>query len=50
MQGKNLYLALKEKGILVRYLGDERIKDFIRITIGSAQEMQAFIVAVKEIL
>ena len=50
MQGKNLYLALKEKGILVRYLGDERIKDFIRITIGSAQEMQAFIAAVKEIL
>ena len=50
MQGKNLYLALKAKGILVRYLGDERIKDFIRITIGSAQEMQAFIAAVKEIL
>ena len=50
MQGKDLYLALKEKGILVRYLGDERIKDYIRITIGSAQEMEAFIGAVKEIL
>lgn len=50
MHGKDLYLALKERGILVRYLGDERIKEYIRITIGSSEQMKAFIAAVEEII
>ena len=48
--GLELYLLLKEKGILVRHFEKERIKDFNRITIGSQKEMEAFIDAVKEIL
>lgn len=48
--GKELYLALKEKGVLVRHFTKERIKDYNRITIGSIQEMQIFIEKVKEIL
>jgi histidinol-phosphate aminotransferase len=48
--GRELYLLLKEKGILVRHFQKERIKDFNRITIGSQKEMEAFIDAVKEIL
>ena len=48
--GKELYLKLKEKGILVRHFDSERIKDYIRITIGSMEQMKAFIKAVKEIL
>lgn len=48
--GEELYLALKERGVLVRHFKNERIKDFNRITIGSAQEMKAFIDTVKVIL
>ena len=50
IEGEALYLALKEKGILVRHFTAERIKDFNRITIGSEAEMEAFIKSVKEIL
>jgi histidinol-phosphate aminotransferase len=48
--GLELYLLLKEKGILVRHFEKDRIKDFNRITIGSQKEMEAFIAAVEEIL
>lgn len=50
ISGENLYLKLKEKGVLVRHFKNERIKDFNRITIGSKAEMESFVVAVKEIL
>ena len=48
--GLELYLLLKEKGILVRHFEKDRIKEFNRITIGSQKEMEAFIAAVEEIL
>ena len=48
--GEELYLKLKEKGILVRHFEKERIKDYNRITIGSKTEMQELIKAVKQIL
>ena len=50
ISGKDLYLRLKEKGVLVRYFDTERLKDYVRITIGSITEMDALIAAVKEIL
>ena len=50
MDGGELYLRLKEKGVLVRHFQKERIKNYNRITIGSQKEMEAFIDAVKEIL
>ena len=48
--GKELYLKLKAKGILVRHFDTPRLTDYIRVTIGSAEQMAAFINATKEIL
>ncbi len=50
MGGKELYLALKEKGILVRHFDKERIKDFIRITIGDIEDMKTLLIVLEEIL
>lgn len=50
IEGKTLYLKLKEKGILVRHFEKQRIKDYNRITIGSLSEMESLIQAVKQIL
>ena len=49
MSGADLYSSLKEKGILIRHFNKDRISDYIRITIGSENEMDAFITAIKEI-
>ena len=50
IDGENLYLTLKSRGILIRHFGKERIKDYIRITIGTMEQMQVFINTLKEIL
>ena len=48
--GENIYLKLKDKGILVRYFKKEIINNFIRVTIGTYEEMIIFINALKEII
>lgn len=50
LDGGELYLKLKERGILIRHFTKERIKDYNRITIGTKAQMEAFVGAVKEIL
>ena len=50
IDGKALYLALKEKGVLVRHFDAPRISDYNRITIGNAEEMQILVDKIKEIL
>lgn len=50
IDGGELYLKLKESGILVRHFTSERIKNFNRITIGTQAQMETFIKTVKEIL
>ena len=50
IDGKSLYLKLKERGILVRHFDKERIKEYNRITVGSFSQMQTFIQTVKSIL
>lgn len=48
--GEELYLAMKDKGILIRHFTAERIKDYNRITIGTAEQMETFIAGVRECL
>ncbi len=50
ISGEELYLKLKEKGVLIRHFTKDRIKDYNRITIGSMTEMQFLIEKIKEIL
>lgn len=49
LSGEYLYNSLREKGILVRHFSSERIKDYLRITIGTKEEMQALITALETI-
>lgn len=48
--GNEIYLKLKARGILVRHFSDEKIADFIRITIGTAEENQTLVAALAEII
>lgn len=48
--GEKLYLALKEKGVLVRHFTAPRIAEYNRITVGSREEMQILVDKIKEIL
>ena len=48
--GKELYLRLKAKGILVRHFDTPRLNSYVRVTIGSKEQMAAFIRTIKEIL
>ena len=46
---RDLFEALKQKRIYVRYFNKPRIDNFLRITIGTDQEMQALVDFLKEI-
>lgn len=48
--GKDIYLRLKEKGVLVRHFDKEMLKDYTRITIGSKEQLDILIDKIKEIL
>ncbi len=50
ISGAELYSSLKERGILVRHFNKPRISEYLRITIGSRNEMDELIAAIKEIL
>ena len=48
--GRALYEKLKDRGILVRHFGNPRITDYIRITIGTDEQMDTCIAAIRAIL
>ena len=48
--GRELYEKLKDRGILVRHFGNPRISDYIRVTIGTDEQMAACLDAIRGIL
>ena len=50
VNGKNIYLKLKEKGVLVRHFDKDKLSDYNRITIGNKEQMAIFIEKLKEVL
>ncbi len=48
ISGQEIYLKLKEKGILVRYFNISGIRDFIRITIGTKDQIDTLIREIKK--
>lgn len=48
--GGELYEKLKKKGILVRHFNAPRIQNWLRITIGTPEQMEAFLAALDNIL
>ena len=50
ISGEELYLELKKRGILVRHFNGDRTRDYNRITVGTPEQMERLIGAIKQIL
>jgi len=50
LSGAEYYKELRSRKILVRHLENERIKDYVRITIGTKEQMDELINATKQIV
>ena len=48
LNGQDLYSGLRQRGILVRHFTKARIKDFVRITIGTQAQMERLAEALGE--
>ena len=48
ISGEEVYAGLRQRGILVRHFTKARIKDFVRITIGTQAQMEKLAEALRE--
>lgn len=48
--GKQVYLRLKQKGVLIRHFDTPRLCQYNRITVGSAEQMEVFMEKLREVL
>lgn len=49
LHGRKLFQRLREEGILVRYFDKPRIDNYLRVSIGTDEEMDCFLAAVERI-
>ena len=50
LSGETVYSELKKRGVLVRYFDKPRLKEFVRITIGSDEQMEKTLETISEII
>ncbi|WP_010240642.1 histidinol-phosphate transaminase [Clostridium arbusti] len=50
INGEKLFFTLRENGLLVRYFNKPRINNYLRITIGSEEEMNIFVEKLQKIV
>ncbi|MEG2525670.1 MAG: histidinol-phosphate transaminase [Oscillospiraceae bacterium] len=50
LSGSELYRGLREHGILVRHFNKAKIDEFVRITIGTPEQMEKVLAALKEMV
>ena len=50
VSGETLYSALKLRGVLVRHFKKPRISEYVRITIGTPEQMEVLFAAIEDIL
>ena len=50
LDGGLLYRKLKDRGILIRHFSDPRIAQYNRVTVGTPEEMEAFVAGVKAVM
>lgn len=48
--GEALYKEAKKRGVLIRHFSTDRLKDYNRVSIGSTEQMEAFLKTVRNIL
>ena len=50
LSGERVYRGLKERGVLVRWFDAPRLRDYLRISIGSREQMETLIKRLSELL
>ena len=50
ISGEDLYMKLKERGILIRHFSVERIRDYNRITIGPREDMETVMEEIRKVI
>ncbi len=50
VSGMDIYLSLKENGVLIRHFETPLLKDYNRITVGSLEQMRQFVSVLAEVL
>jgi histidinol-phosphate aminotransferase len=48
-EGREIYRILKDKGILVRHFMQEGIQNFLRISMGTNEEMEEFLEKIRDL-
>ncbi len=50
LTGERIYTGLRERGVLVRYFDEPRLRDHVRVTIGTEEQMEIFLEKLEEII